>query len=237
MKVNGYILYQDAAIAVIATGFQSPSANAKTGPVIQVYILARDTSPVEAVRNGRDALICLDCIHRGNGYQERSCYVDVSRGPLSVWRAYKRGLYPQLTDYGVFNGRAVRLGAYGEPCLIPLEILRAIVTHCATHTGYTHQWGRIDGEYMQYLMASADTQAQATEARSMGYRTFRASANASPMPGEIICPNDTRGIQCIDCKLCNGATRSAKSIVIEAHGIGARHLQAKLDRQLIQIGA
>lgn len=237
---QGYVLYEDDSIAVIATGIVRPSENVKTGAMIQIYILCRHTHPVEAIHLGLDKLICLDCIHRGiDGFTERSCYVNM-QGPMSVWTAYQNGSYPHLPEnmYAtVFSGRAVRFGTYGEPCLIPLGIIRRIVRVCDRHSGYTHQWSAgIDGEYMQYLMASCDRPGDADKAHSLGFRTFRVEPvkGSSPLPGEIMCPSESRGRNCVDCKLCNGAVSGAKSIMITVHGSGAKHLQTKLDR-LIQI--
>jgi hypothetical protein len=234
-KANGFVLYEDNTIVVIATGVYRKSTNRKTGSMIQVYILHRHIHPIEAIRTGADAAVCLDCIHRGTaGYQERSCYVDM-KGVASVWRAYQRGRYPYLpmAEYGrVFKDRAVRLGTYGEPALIPLEIVRAIVVLSERHSGYTHQWGRIDGEFMQFLMASVDRPGDATVAHGLGYRTFRVNPGEYPVAaGEVICPSESRDRNCVDCRLCNGATSGAKSVMISVHGIGAKHLETKLLRQ------
>ena len=237
---QGYILYENDSIVVIATGITRKSTNKKTGAMIQIYILVRHTHPVEAVKLGLDRAICIDCIHMGTeGFKERSCYVDM-KGPIAVWEAYQRGSYPHITEelYArVFTNRAVRFGTYGEPCLIPLGIIRRIVRVCNRHSGYTHQWANgIDGEYLQYLMASCDRPGDADKAHALGFRTFRVEPThgASPLPGEIMCPSESRGHNCVDCKLCNGAVSGAKSVMITVHGAGARHLQTKLDR-LIQI--
>ena len=115
-KPTGYLLHETDTYAVIAT---LESENRKTGNRIQVWILPRHESPVDAVRNVHDAIVCFDCPHRGNGFQDRSCYVNVGQGPRSVWRAYRDGKYPMLaiSDYArVFAGRAVRSGHTANPC-------------------------------------------------------------------------------------------------------------------------
>jgi hypothetical protein len=117
--------------------------NAKAVNMIQVWILPRNESPVDAVRNGKDSVVCFDCKHRGDGFSGRVCYVNVAQGPLSVWLSYRNGKYPylQTADHGrVFTNRAVRFGAYGEPVLIPMSIVREITSHADGWTGYTHQW-------------------------------------------------------------------------------------------------
>ena len=78
---NGYILHEDHARVIIATGFSTPSDNRKTGDMIQIWILVRSVSPTEAIRTGLDRLICGSCVHRGheeNGRHgvERTCYVN-----------------------------------------------------------------------------------------------------------------------------------------------------------------
>lgn len=232
-RPNGYILAEFPAYVVIATGIHRASDNRKTGPMIQVHILVRDQSPMTAVSSGRDAIICMDCPHRGiDGWSKRTCYVNLSTGENQVYRTYLRGNYPFLpvNDYRpVFTGRGVRFGTYGEPVLIPLDIVREIVRYASTWTGYTHQWGRVDAEYSRYFMASVDTESQAHTAHMLGYRTFRVRLADTPhMEREIECPAYTRGVQCADCGLCMGNTRVAKNIAIQVHGRGSKHLADKL---------
>ena len=60
----------------------------------------------------------------------------------------------------------------------------------------------------------------AEKALKKGFRYFRIKpAGAINFEKEITCPSDI-GIQCIDCKLCNGS-KQAKNITIEAHGARA----------------
>src|SRR5262249_30762230 len=173
--------------AVIAT---LHSENVKTGNMIQIWILNRAASPVESVRNGGDINVCFDCPHRGaNGFQDRTCYVNVAQGPNAVWGSYRNGKYPYLPmqQYGrVFSGRSVRFGAYGEPILIPLAIVRAIVTVANGHTGYTHQWRKSEYRaYRRFIMASCDSTADYAAAKRQGWRTFRVrTANSALLPRE-----------------------------------------------------
>ena len=91
-----YLLYYGpsrldrAPIIVLATGIDTPSKNQKTGPMVQTYILRKDISPSEAVRSGADYSICGNCIHRGGHDRKRSCYVEVHKGPTSVWRSFAK---------------------------------------------------------------------------------------------------------------------------------------------------
>ncbi len=126
-KPNGRMLWQNDRIVAIATGLGRKSQNTKTGGMVQVYILAKEQNPLDAVRSGLDRLICGDCKHRSQdgGFQGRTCYVNVGQGPRSVWAAWKRNRYPmaQSSEYSeLFSGKVVRWGAYGDPAMIPTRV-------------------------------------------------------------------------------------------------------------------
>ena len=65
--------------------------------------------------------------------------------------------------------------------------------------------------------ASVDNLAEKQEAESLGFKTFRvADHDARPMRDEAICPATLVDyIQCIDCGMCDGITKSA---MVHAHG-------------------
>lgn len=239
-KPTGYLLHSDSERVVIAT---LESENLKTGDMIQIHILVRDESPVDAVRNGTDWKICGDCDARGHWDQtagrfiDRWCYVNYAQGEQSVWHCYRRGGYPFLpiTRYAeVFAGRKVRFGAYGDPIHIPLSIVRAIVACVKGRvkwTGYTHQWK--DPKYApfrEHLMASVESKQQMLDAQRAGWRTFRVRTEGEPIePGEITCPaSDEAGhrTQCERCCLCNGVNEfsSVKSLTLLVHGSRAKNL-------------
>src|SRR5262245_15960006 len=134
-RANGYILHEDTARVIVATGFTRKSENSKTGPMIQVWILVRNESPLDARKNGHTGVICGTC-----PLQNGTCYVDLGKAPQGIWKAYKRGSYPKLPSVEVFKRRVVRFGAYGDPVYIPFSLLRAIAEASAGFTGYTHQW-------------------------------------------------------------------------------------------------
>lgn len=233
---NGYILWEGASlldgapIVVIATGFASRSTNRKTGGMVQTYILRRDIDPVSAVNSGHDASICGDCPHRGTSDGQRNkgrtCYVNVGQGALAVYRAYKRGTYPQWDGYGA-TGHKVRLGTYGDPAAVPVHIWQSLLHGSTGHTGYTHQWRSPAFSYLKPLcMASADSPADALLAQSMGWRTFRVG-----MWGEVerdraglnesLCPASEQAgkkLTCDTCLACDGASGRRGSIFIPAHG-------------------
>jgi len=227
----GFVLYESRDIVVIAT--TRKSKNTKTGNMVQVWILHRNISPIDAVKQGKDAVICFDCKHRGNGFAKRTCYVNL-RSPQAIWKAYRRGRYPFLATASysaVFSDRKIRFGAYGEPVRIPLPIVDALTRVAKGWTGYTHQWRRAEFQaYRAYVMASVDSESEAQEAVRMGWRYFRVREHgARLLPGEINCPaSDECGHKttCERCGLCNGVRFTAdprKSITIQVHGSGRKN--------------
>lgn len=228
---NGIVLWQGASlldgspIVVVATGLKRSSSNVKTGGMVQTYILRQDISPVEAIKTGADSSICGDCPHRGNGTGKgRTCYVQVGQGPLGVWRAWKRGTYPVAECIASVGARrVVRLGTYGDPAAVPVEVWERLTRDCVAHTGYTHQWRKVPA-LRALLMASADSVADATEAHKAGWRTFRVAmpCDAPRLSGEAICPASAEAgkkLTCAQCTACHGAAKGRRgSIVIQAHG-------------------
>jgi hypothetical protein len=233
-KPRGVVLYRGPSllngkkIAVVATGLASKSKNPKTGDMVQVYILADgQTDPVLAAQTGKDEAICGDCPHRGSDGKLGSCYVNLIQGPLSVWRALKRGTYPRFSakdHLRWFVGRFVRLGAYGDPAAVPVDVWRQILAVSAGWTGYTHQWRTCSFAYAHLTMASVETPADYHLARSLGWRTFRVRLESQELlPGEFICPASNEAeyrLTCERCRACRGITDSpqAASPVIIVHG-------------------
>ncbi len=248
-KSNGVILWEGpsalsaaVAIVVIAVGLRG-SSNRKTGSMLQTYILLQDIAPVEAVKTGADAAICGDCVHRGDGFKQRTCYVNVGQGPRSVWDCYKRGGYPTANTpaeiRAIGSGRKVRLGTYGDPMAAPAKVWKDLTKLSTMHTGYTHQWKGARGKVWQSLvMASADTPNDAVKAQAKSFRTFRVNTDAVKLAGEVICPASAEAgkiLQCATCGACNGTRTERKgSITIRAHGsqVSAANLIA-LDSRII----
>jgi hypothetical protein len=218
---NGYVLWESATAVAIATGFERPSANRKTGEMIQVWILAKGSDPVRAQGTGLDAHVCGDCpLRPANG---GGCYVNIGQAPYAVWQSWNAGTYPVLPTLEVFRGRMVRFGAYGDPALIPLALLAKIASRARGWTGYTHRWQQPWAQgYKAFIMASADDVELQIKARGMGWRTFRVAPAGSDwkMADEISCPASKEAgakVQCADCRLCAGTSKPAKSIVIQMH--------------------
>lgn len=230
---NGPSKLDGSPIVVIAI---AGSANAKTGDMVQTYILRADMEPLEASRTGADSTICGDCPHRGvadgSHAKGRSCYVNIGQAPTAMYRKFARGGYPVGTDKDIarmVRGRVVRLGAYGDPAAVPTEILTKLVAGTRGHTGYTHAW-RNAPEIRGLCMASCDTEQDRTEAKLAGWRTFRVR-RATDTVGvrEFECPASAeqgKRKQCWECLACCGTandtrTRAADVTIVVHGGIAA----------------
>ncbi len=197
------------------------TSNPKTGPMAQTWILGRDQDPVSAVKEGHDSAICGNCWHRGGDGRKRTCYVNVGQAPLGIWRARESAVREDPAAVGLrLAGKAIRLGAYGDPAAVPTQVWRDLTAHVEVSTGYTHQWRTCDPDLRQLCMASVESIEEAAEAHAMGWRTFRVRRPEGHLTGgEISCVNETHpDITCVECGLCQGQSRPAANIVIEAHG-------------------
>lgn len=101
---------------------------------------------------------------------------------------------------------------------------------------YTHAWPKYPVTCWAgaRVRASCESMARVRQAREMGYKDavllvpeFE-SDKAYEVEGErvIPCPNQTKGIKCIDCQLC--ARRSVKVIAFRPHGTSGKRLTKKL---------
>jgi len=237
---RGYVIYAGpsqidlqpiVAIAIVK------SRNSKTSNMVQTYILRPDMSPIDANRLGFDFSICGHCPHKGKASPEkdgglaaeRSCYVNLGQGPLGVYRALCANKYPRAVGHAAIAaigaGRMVRLGTYGDPAAVPDFVWESLISEADGHTAYSHQQ-HVNGAAFNpaLMMVSADSLDAAKDAWRAGYRTFRVTRNLSDIVAgrEIPCPS-LRGVTCAKCGLCGGASVQAKSIVIPAHGAGAKH--------------
>lgn len=217
---TGYLLHEGVinqlpfvAIATLKT------SNRKTGNMVQIWFLLRDINPVQAVKNCIDSFtVCSGCPFASGA----GCYVNVGQAPLGIWKAYKRGRYTQLEpkDYAtVFSGRKVRFGAYGNPSLLPLAMVKAIAQASAGWTGYFHDWrtNPYAKQYAAFFMASTETQDSYRLASSLGFRSFHVSPNKPEDAIECLADSTNGRVQCATCKLaCNGGER--RNVWIAPHG-------------------
>ena len=116
------------------------------------------------------------------------------------------------------SGKFVRFGSYGEPTLIPIDIVGLICIVAKSWTGYTHQWAK-KREYSKFFMASTHNLVQEQFAKSLGFRSFVASP--IPLPTLVSCPASKESgfiSNCSKCGLCSGTQgKGKKSIIILEH--------------------
>jgi hypothetical protein len=238
-KVSGYIIYRGPSLLngapILVVAITKKSTNAKTGNMVQTYILADNgQSPVVNARTLADASICGVCPHRrGLG---GSCYVNLGQGPRAVADGVVRGIYPVSIGAASLAsaGRMVRLGTYGDPAAVPADVWNALVSMASGHTGYSHQWesGKAD-HVMHLVMASADSAAHRDAAKAKGYRTFRIRPASAPIAkGEFICPASAEAGKrktCAECGACNGGinTRKADAVIIVHGSLASRFAVAQ----------
>jgi hypothetical protein len=240
-------------VTLIVTGITHKSGNAKTGAMVQTYILVSDITPKKAIDTGVDIGICGKCPHRKFAVemvdgvvhqteQPRECYVNLATGLNVVGRQMLAGRY-QVADLEqvalACAGLSVRLGTYGDPAAVPIHVWRTLTRHAKNWTGYTHQW-RENGmeDYKEFCMASCDSEQDRLDAKRVGWRTFRVRSvkeltdgSANTMPGEIRCPASAEAgkvTTCDRCGLCAGTTKKAKDIVIINHSTRANAARRKL---------
>ena len=246
MKPLGYIAYEgpsliDGAPIVVIVNKLDGSDNAKTGAIVQSFILRADVAPTDALKTGADVSICGQCPHRPllakqNG--QAPCYVNVGRSVRAVYDAYNRGRYTKAdaaTIAKALAGKIVRLGTYGDPAAAPVTMWAQITRYAAGRRGYTHQWDRPDFDaaaWAPLVMASADTIDEAARANLLGMRVFRVSIGVDVQAGEAMCPASAeagRRATCAKCTLCSGTSIRARDIVIADHAVGHK-------RRVIKIG-
>ncbi len=231
-KFTGIILWQGESlldgerIMVIATGMSHKSKNAKTGEMIQTYILRQDIKPMFARRLGEDKSICGDCKHK----EYATCYVNLCHGPRAVFTAYHAGNYRKWEsgDIESFRGAYVRFGTYGDPAAVPFEVWDNIAGVAKAITGYTHQWKKCDQRLKKYCMASVDSIVEYNkeyfQAQLMGWRTFRIreSEDNEVLKNEFMCPaSKEAGVltNCKKCGACGGHSQKRKKCpTIILHG-------------------
>ena len=199
------------------------SLNKKTGYLDSMWIHVDGVAPSEAVETGRDSAVCGDCPHRPGG-SLGDCYATQGQS----WMGGQSHARSISRDYDRGRSHVLRLGAYGDPAMLPESVVAGEVRkYRGRALGYTHQWQHAwAGWARAYCMASADSMDQAREAQAAGWRTFRVSYDGEMMPGEILCPSD-KGVQCADCGLCDGKRGPddrRKNIAILAHGARSQPL-------------
>lgn len=162
------------------------NGNRKIGRMLQFWILPA-ISPIVAVKSGRDAAVCGDCRLRGDGHGNgRICYVEYFRAVENIWQSQRRADRTDRLDVERFAPRVaglqLRIGAYGDPVAVPLEVWQPLLRVAGGWTAYTHQWRRDDvtSGFHTWCMASVDSELEQLQATARGWRTFRVRLPPAP---------------------------------------------------------
>jgi len=119
--------------------------------------------------------------HGAGRKSKSSCYVELWRSPSNVYLADERGNIPEFgpEHHESLEGKAIRWGAYGDPCYIPIPVIKkmeaisGMIPLRKNRTGYTHQWRNpMFQGYRHYFMASCDNINDYLAADSLGWRAF-----------------------------------------------------------------
>ena len=179
-----------------------------------------------------DGAVCFDCPFAvSNGAKLTACYTHKRNqysGFLSSLRSIRLSLSwdaipefsPEIAETlsRLCSGKYIRFGTYGEPSLIPVDLVSSLCLVASSWTGYTHQWGA-KPEYSPFFMASCHSEGQAKHAESKGWRAFVAAKSA--IAGMVNCPaSEEAGFRstCDKCGLCSGTTgKGRKHVYILEH--------------------
>jgi hypothetical protein len=186
------------------------SDNRKTGPVSATYVNL-ESCP-------------MDCPLMGNGcYAERGMVAAQTArldggNPVEIARAEAAGIR-RLSGW-----RPLRLHVSGD-CRTngAARIVSAAARAYRKRAGspawtYTHSWDRVERSSWAgvSVLASCDTVGQMAQARARGYATAYTYDSEMVSHGELVrsviglpgapkfveCPHDTKGIPCVNCRLC-----------------------------------
>jgi hypothetical protein len=170
--------------------------------------------------------VCFDCPFRGylkcytHKYQQYAGFLSMLK---SIAREFKNVqeipsinlLENKIVDLS--KDKYIRFGTYGEPTLIPVNLVGDMVNASKSHTGYSHQWAK-KPEYAPFFMASTHSEGQANMAQKLGFRSFIASNKT--LTNAVVCPaSNEAGFKstCEKCGLCSGQRKGTKNIQILEH--------------------
>ena len=223
--MNSLKIYEDKERNIYAALYclERSSSNTKTGDMVQLAILPIDNKPTAALKN-RQLPNCGDCALIS------TCYVNT----VSLNAVYDQTVNQAVSAVPKQLRQAVRLGSWGDPGLLPLDLLQQLSRAAGAHTGYTHLWQQIGQEYSQVLMASIDhltakkqgltVQELKQLAWDKGYRTYTILQPGEQQSAqERSCLYVSNNTQCRYCMLCNGAG-SKRSIAAPLHGPASKQI-------------
>lgn len=200
--------------------------------IIQTYSFSIDQVLNKCLKN--DEKVCFDCPFSFNQNSGRSggCYTHKGLLYFGLKSKLNRinklylsgkiqiginGVFEKLEKYVLrYPVKFVRFGTYGEPTLLPIDLLHNLSTLVKKISGYTHQWTKADKIYGKYLMASVHNIFESNIARDKGYRSFLVGSGKIP-ENFILCPSSStidkdKKLSCANCGLCSGSKIKAKNI-------------------------
>ena len=178
-----------------------------------------------------DGSNCLDCPLSGNSgnagcythkYMQYSGFLSmlrsIAKDPDQVRQGLSIDTYELIRSWSIDS--YVRFGTYGEPSLLPLDLVRAMAINAKSWTGYTHQarkeWA---SQYKSFFMASAHSDKEA--ASLTGWRSFIAYDPKTTESSAVTCPaSKEAGYKsiCSKCSLCSGTSGKGRTnIKIQSH--------------------
>lgn len=221
MKTQEYIFTHNNVVNVIQL---KPSANIKIGfgYVVQTYHF----SPDQFTDFKADSLNCLGCPFSFSSGTELSGQCYTHKGPQRMGlasmlrRISKLDIKPfnesdfdkLMQKVDIIKPNLVRFGAYGEPTLLPMYVVKQLTKY--NHTGYTHAWRKFP-QYAGIFQASVHSLVELAQANQLGYKTFRIADVKER--SEALCPASKEAGKkktCVECRMCNGAM---KNVVIAQH--------------------
>ncbi|MBT3325524.1 MAG: hypothetical protein HN396_04650 [Gemmatimonadales bacterium] len=237
---RGFLLYDgpgrlDGAPVFAVATLGRFCTNTATGPMHQVWVMRSDLDPLQAAYvTGDDASVCGDCVMRpvlkADGKRGADmCFVAKHQAPLGVYRAYKRGAYPRLSERAHKRMAAYswRFCGYGDTAVVPLPVWDWATLHGeGRDMAHTHMWDWAGAlEYASMAMASVHTPYDAGRAIAAGWRAYMLQPEGLDTPsGMMRCAKqrEAKRLQCADCGGCagtrNGAARYGASVAAWIHG-------------------
>lgn len=231
-NTNGFIIYDGKSqfdgsdIIVIVTNSREAKLVKKIGLSYQTWIIKKNIHPLDAMRSRQDLGVCWNCPFK-NVFNEDTqtlqgvCYVNLS-GLSSVYASYVAGQYNTEENYSL--GLNARIGSYGDPAAVPIEVWERLLSQVPSSTGYTRQWKNPKyAAYKAFCMASCHNMTEYQQAVDMGWKAYIVRGEGEDLPqGAIECPqpSDPVRIHCHSCGLCDAKTGSVAAIV---HGGGKKY--------------
>ena len=187
------------------------SNNAKTGPVSATYV-SQASCPVT-------------CPLKGSGCYAESgpCGITTARLNKSAVKSPVEIALAEAEAIGTLSGkRPLRVHVVGD-CRTndaAFYVSRAMNAYANDAWTYTHAWRDVDVESWlgANVTASCETFADVEAAYAAGY-TSTAIVLSESDDRAIMCPNQTTGVQCIDCRLC-WTPHARRPIGFIVHGAG-----------------